>query len=277
MTRAYIGLGANLGDRAATLTRAIDLLAERPEIDVVAVSSFRETDPVGYLDQPRFLNAAVAVNTSLAPAALLATLLEVERELGRVREGPRHGPRTVDLDLLLMDDLVLDEPGLELPHPAPRARLRTRAARRARSGARRPRSRPGAAAPPRTTIISMSHLDELDEFEAKLELELKREYTAVFGLFRYCILTQDATYLCNRLDLKVAPQAELPVLPSPDGGRVGLGQEPADADDPRAEVYTSGDLTVEELRGEGDEPKLTAQALADRIGEPLPDDGDMLQ
>ena len=117
MARAYIGLGANLGDRAATLTRAIELLAERQEIDVVAVSSFRETDPVGYLDQPRFLNAAAVVETSLAPSALLATLLEVERELGRVREGPRYGPRTVDLDLLLMDDLVLDEPGLELPHP----------------------------------------------------------------------------------------------------------------------------------------------------------------
>ena len=117
MARAYVGLGANLGDRAATLTRAIDLLADRPGIDVVGVSSFRETDPVGYLDQPRFLNAAVAVETSLAPAALLATLLEVERELGRVREGPRYGPRTVDLDLLLMDDLVLDEPGLEIPHP----------------------------------------------------------------------------------------------------------------------------------------------------------------
>ena len=117
MARAYVGLGANLGDRAATLRRAIDLLAERPAIDVVGVSSFRETDPVGYLDQPRFLNAAVAVETSLTPSALLATLLEVERELGRVREGPRYGPRTVDLDLLLMDDVVLDEPGLELPHP----------------------------------------------------------------------------------------------------------------------------------------------------------------
>ena len=68
MGRAYIGLGANLGDRAATLTRAIELLAERQEIDVVAVSSFRETDPVGYLDQPRFLNAAAVVETSLAPA-----------------------------------------------------------------------------------------------------------------------------------------------------------------------------------------------------------------
>jgi 2-amino-4-hydroxy-6-hydroxymethyldihydropteridine diphosphokinase len=117
VARAYVGLGANLGDRAATLRRAIDLLAERPAIDVVGVSSFRETDPVGYLDQPRFLNAAVVVETSLTPSALLAALLDVERELGRVREGPRYGPRTVDLDLLLMDDVVLDEPGLELPHP----------------------------------------------------------------------------------------------------------------------------------------------------------------
>ncbi len=275
MARAYIGLGANLGDRAATLTRAIELLAERPEIDVVAVSSFRETDPVGYLDQPRFLNAAVAVETSLAPSALLATLLEVERELGRVREGPRYGPRTVDLDLLLMDDLVLDEPGLELPHP----RLHERAfalepLAELDPALVVPGHGAGAAAPPLTTIISMSHLDELDEFEAKLELELKREYTAVFGLFRYCILTQDATYLCNRLDLKVAPQASYPFF--------HLQMEDVWVWDknrptrmiPRAEVYTSGDLTVEELRGEGDEPKLTAQALADRIGEPLPDDGD---
>jgi 2-amino-4-hydroxy-6-hydroxymethyldihydropteridine diphosphokinase len=117
VARAYVGLGANLGDREATLGRAIELLGERPGVDVVAVSSFRETDPVGYLDQPRFLNAAVGLDTSLTPQELLAALLEVERELGRVREGPRYGPRTVDLDLLLIDDLVLAEPGLELPHP----------------------------------------------------------------------------------------------------------------------------------------------------------------
>ena len=115
--RAYVGLGANLGDRSETLARAIALLAERQEIEVVAVSSFRETDPVGFLDQPQFLNAAVAIETSLAPQALLATLLEVERELGRVREGPRYGPRTVDLDLLLYGDAALDEPGLTVPHP----------------------------------------------------------------------------------------------------------------------------------------------------------------
>ncbi len=116
-SRAYIGLGANLGDREGTLRRALELLAERPGVEVVAVSSFRETDPVGYLDQPRFLNGAAALDTSLDPHALLAVLLEVERELGRTREGPRFGPRTVDLDLLLVNGVVLDEPELTLPHP----------------------------------------------------------------------------------------------------------------------------------------------------------------
>lgn len=112
-----MGLGANLGDRAATLTRALELLGERPGIEVVAVSAFRETDPVGYLEQPRFLNAAAEIDTSLRPEALLAALLDVERELGRVREGPRFGPRTVDLDLLLFEGVTRDEPGLTLPHP----------------------------------------------------------------------------------------------------------------------------------------------------------------
>ncbi len=117
MSRAYVGLGANLGDRAATLARAVELLGQRPLIEIVAVSSFRETDPVGYLDQPRFLNAAVALDTSLRPDALLGALLDVERELGRTREGPRYGPRTVDLDLLLIDGVTLDDPALTLPHP----------------------------------------------------------------------------------------------------------------------------------------------------------------
>jgi len=115
--RAYVGLGSNLGDRSATLARAVALLGERPGIDIVAISSFRETDPVGYLDQPRFLNAAVAVETSLQPESLLFVLLDVERELGRTREGPRYGPRTVDLDLLLVEGVTVDEPGLTVPHP----------------------------------------------------------------------------------------------------------------------------------------------------------------
>jgi 2-amino-4-hydroxy-6-hydroxymethyldihydropteridine diphosphokinase len=115
--RAYVGLGSNLGDRSATLVRAVELLGERQGVDILAVSSFRETDPVGYLDQPRFLNAAVAIETSLPPAVLLDALLDVERELGRTREGPRYGPRTVDLDLLLMEGITVDEPGLTVPHP----------------------------------------------------------------------------------------------------------------------------------------------------------------
>ena len=113
MTRAYVGLGANVGDREATMRRAIELLGD----EVVAVSSFRETDPVGYEAQPRFLNAAVALETELSPRELLDRLLAVERELGRTRDGPRYGPRTIDLDLLLYGEAVVDEPGLRVPHP----------------------------------------------------------------------------------------------------------------------------------------------------------------
>lgn len=122
MARAYVGLGANLGEREATLRRALELLAATPGIEVVAVSSFRETDPVGLLDQPSFLNAAAALETSLPARELLAALLAVERGLGRTREGPRFGPRTVDLDLLVYGDEILDEPGLEVPHPRLRER-----------------------------------------------------------------------------------------------------------------------------------------------------------
>jgi 2-amino-4-hydroxy-6-hydroxymethyldihydropteridine diphosphokinase len=114
--KAYIGLGANLGDREATMRRALELLA-RDGIEVVAVSAFRETDPVGYVDQPRFLNAAAALETELSPRDLLDRLLAVERELGRTRDGPRFGPRTIDLDVLLYGDEVVDEPGLTVPHP----------------------------------------------------------------------------------------------------------------------------------------------------------------
>ena len=114
---AYVGLGANLGDREATLGRAVELLAAEPGIEVVAVSSLRETDPVGFEDQPRFLNGAVALETVLEPRALLERLLGVERALGRERTGPRFGPRTVDLDLLLYGDRVVDEAGLTVPHP----------------------------------------------------------------------------------------------------------------------------------------------------------------
>jgi 2-amino-4-hydroxy-6-hydroxymethyldihydropteridine diphosphokinase len=117
MARAYIGLGANLGEREAALDAAVAALGATDGIEVVAVSTFRETDPVDYLDQPRFLNGAAAADTTLAPRELLDALLAVERSLGRTREGRRFGPRTIDLDLLLYGDESLDEPGLTVPHP----------------------------------------------------------------------------------------------------------------------------------------------------------------
>ncbi len=111
MTRAYVGVGANLGDREATIRSALDALP-----GVVAVSALRETDPVGVVEQPPFLNGAVALETDLAPRELLDVLLSVERGLGRERR-ERWGPRTIDLDLLLYGDETIDEPGLTVPHP----------------------------------------------------------------------------------------------------------------------------------------------------------------
>ena len=122
----------------------------------------------------------------------------------------------------------------------------------------------------------MSHLDDLDEYEAELELALKKEYQAVFGLFRYCVLTQDATYLCNKLEVQQAAPTAPGALPF-----FQLELEDVWVWDknrptriiPRTKVFTSGDVTIEELRGEGDGPTLTAEDLAERIGEPLrPDD-----
>jgi 2-amino-4-hydroxy-6-hydroxymethyldihydropteridine diphosphokinase len=114
MATAYIGLGANLGDREQTLGEALRRL--RALGNVIAVSALYETAPVGYEAQPPFLNAAAAVETSLTPIDLMTGLLAIERELGRTRTF-RNAPRTLDLDLLLYDDLVLDTPGLTLPHP----------------------------------------------------------------------------------------------------------------------------------------------------------------
>jgi 2-amino-4-hydroxy-6-hydroxymethyldihydropteridine diphosphokinase len=113
----FVGLGANLGDREATLRGALELLRREPGIEVRNVSSVRETEPVGFLDQPRFLNAAAELETELPAEALLERLLEVERRLGRVRGGRRYGPRTIDLDLLLYGDETISAPGLRVPHP----------------------------------------------------------------------------------------------------------------------------------------------------------------
>ena len=123
----------------------------------------------------------------------------------------------------------------------------------------------------------MSHLDDLDEYEAELELALKKEYQAVFALFRYCVLTQDATYLCNKLEVQQA-------APTTAGAPAFFQLELEDVwvwDKnrptriiPRTEIFTSGDVTIEELRGEGDEPTLTPEALAERIGETQPHEED---
>jgi 2-amino-4-hydroxy-6-hydroxymethyldihydropteridine diphosphokinase len=120
--RAFVGLGSNLGDREAALGRAIELLRGADGVEVVAVSALRETDPVGVVEQPRFLNGVVEVRTSLSARELLAVLLAIEGALGRVRNGTRWGPRTIDLDLLLYGDEVVDEPGLRVPHPRLRER-----------------------------------------------------------------------------------------------------------------------------------------------------------
>jgi 2-amino-4-hydroxy-6-hydroxymethyldihydropteridine diphosphokinase len=110
-TRAYVGLGSNLGDREAAIRGAAELIGAR------RLSTIRETEPWGVEDQPRFLNAVAELDTALAPRALLDRLLEVERLFGRTRDGARHGPRTLDLDLLLYGRIALEEPGLVVPHP----------------------------------------------------------------------------------------------------------------------------------------------------------------
>jgi len=117
MTRAFVALGGNLGDTRTYLHRALDALAQLPQSRLVAVSHFYRTPPWGLREQPRFLNAAAELDTSLAPHALLDALLEIERAAGRVREGERWGPRTLDLDLLHVDGVVMHDARLTLPHP----------------------------------------------------------------------------------------------------------------------------------------------------------------
>ena len=118
MTRSFVGLGGNLEDPRAQIERALELLRAEEGVEVVAVSTLRETDPVGYEDKPRFLNGAVELRTTLSARELLERLLAIERRLGRVRGGgTRFGPRTIDLDLLLHGDEVIAEPGLVVPHP----------------------------------------------------------------------------------------------------------------------------------------------------------------
>ncbi len=116
MSRAYIALGANLGDPAATVNAAFTALGDLPQTRRVAVSALYRTAPVGITEQPEFVNAAALVETTLAPEELLDALLAIEQQFGRVR-AERNGPRTLDLDLLLYDEQVISTPRLTLPHP----------------------------------------------------------------------------------------------------------------------------------------------------------------
>jgi 2-amino-4-hydroxy-6-hydroxymethyldihydropteridine diphosphokinase len=115
-TRAYLALGSNLGDRVAFLQGAIDALAATAQVSVVAVSRVYETDPVGGPEQDRYLNAVVAIDTVLSARELLAVAQGAERSARRVR-GERWGPRTLDVDVLLVGDARIDDPDLVVPHP----------------------------------------------------------------------------------------------------------------------------------------------------------------
>lgn len=110
----FLGLGSNLGERQNNLSRAVKLLS--PQVNVELISSFYETEPVGYLEQPLFLNAVLKGTTLLSPRMLLVQAKEIEQALGRVPTF-RNAPRPIDIDILFYDDLVLNSPELTIPHP----------------------------------------------------------------------------------------------------------------------------------------------------------------
>ena len=114
--KAFIGLGSNLGERESMIRLALDDLARLPQTVLVRASSLYDTEPVGEVDQPNFLNAVAQIDTELTARQLLWNLQLIEKRLGRVRT-QRWGPRTIDLDLLLYGSLVVDEPDLKVPHP----------------------------------------------------------------------------------------------------------------------------------------------------------------
>ena len=121
MACAYLGLGSNMGDRHKELDFALEMLRNHSAIRLIKAAPILETDPVGYLEQPKFLNTVAEIETALAPALLLEALQQIENDAGRVRS-VRWGPRTLDIDILLYDNLVLSEPNLIIPHPHLRER-----------------------------------------------------------------------------------------------------------------------------------------------------------
>ncbi|MDI6791829.1 MAG: 2-amino-4-hydroxy-6-hydroxymethyldihydropteridine diphosphokinase [bacterium] len=117
MPIVYLSLGSNEGDRNKNIGQAVELLNQHPEIQVKRKSSLHETLPVGYLDQPCFLNSAVEIETGLPPLELLDILKLIEKQVGRKEEGIRWGPRVIDLDIILYNSLVMETPRLTIPHP----------------------------------------------------------------------------------------------------------------------------------------------------------------
>jgi 2-amino-4-hydroxy-6-hydroxymethyldihydropteridine diphosphokinase len=115
-TTAYVALGSNMGDRQGFIARAIKLMGTTPGILVSRETRLKETKPIGPIKQPNFINGVAKIETLLGPTELLDALLAVERQLGRVRK-ERWGPRTIDLDILLYGDRVIDHPRLRVPHP----------------------------------------------------------------------------------------------------------------------------------------------------------------
>lgn len=116
MVKAYLGLGSNMGDRAHQLQQAIQIIDRFQHIDVTSVSPIYETEPVGYTDQPQFLNLCIEIDTTLKPQELLKRCLETEQALHRVRK-IRWGPRTLDVDILLYGNEIIEEDNLIIPHP----------------------------------------------------------------------------------------------------------------------------------------------------------------
>lgn len=114
--KAYISIGSNIGDRHANINRALEMLKSNKDIEVGAVSSLIETAPVGYINQPNFINAAAELHTTLNPRELLKALMSIEDKMGRTRE-IRWGPRVIDLDLLLYNNKRINESDLQIPHP----------------------------------------------------------------------------------------------------------------------------------------------------------------
>lgn len=117
MSQAYIGLGSNLDDPAAQIRAALEAIAGLPGVRLLRQSGLYRSPPMGPPDQPEYCNAVCAVESTLPPVDLMQALLRIEREAGRRRGGERWGPRRIDLDLLHVDGVVLDTPGLHLPHP----------------------------------------------------------------------------------------------------------------------------------------------------------------